>query len=237
MHQGVDLHLEPRHRPGRAAVTGVRPGGRHQRVGDQHRGQIDAGQRREHPQRGGHPRLIHPVVGLADLDVQQHRQPHHRHRGQQVDGHRPPEQAGAHGNPADDRLHNGGHRHQPGVDEHLGPSPRPGHRQHGQRRGDDDRERDHPVAEFDGLVDAWHLGVRHRDEAAREALRPGGAAQARGGDADDRAGDGDSALGEDDGHGDQALDAHAGIGQQVHQPQQRSSEHCPMVCDRKNYSP
>ena len=174
------------------------------------------------------------VVGLADLDVEQHRQPHHRHRCQQVDGHRPPQQPGAHGDAADHRLHDRRQRHQPRIDQDLGTPARPGHRQHGQRRGDHHRDADHPVAELDRLMDSRHLGDRYRGEAARKALRPGRTTQPRRGDADDRAGDGDPALGEDDGCGDDPLDTQAGLGKQVHQPQQQSSDgHRPIVSQRK----
>jgi hypothetical protein len=124
-----------------------------------------------------------------------------------VDCHRPPQQPGAHGDAADYRLYDRRQRHQPRIEQHLGAPVRPGDGQHGQRRGDHHRESDHPVAEFDRLMDARHLGDGHRGEAARKTLRPGGTTQARRGDADDRAGDGDAALGEDHGRGDGPLGA------------------------------
>ena len=78
--------------------------------------------------------------------------------------------------------------------------------------------------------------MRHRGEAAGEALRPGRAAQAGRGDPDDRAGDGDTALGQDDRGRDEALCPQARHGQQVDQPQQESSDgHGPIVEDG-NYS-
>ena len=138
------------------------------------------------------------VVGLADLDVEQHGQPHHRHRRQQVDGDRPPQQPGQHRDAADHGLHHRRRRHQPRVDQHLAAAPGPGDGQHRERGRQHHEEGDHPVAELDNLVHDGHLGDRDRGEAAGEALRPGRAAQAGGGDADDRAGDGDAALGQDD---------------------------------------
>ena len=105
VHQRGDLDLQSRHGPAGAPVTRVRAGGGHQRARHQHRGQIQRAQRRQRTQRPGHPLLDDPLVGLADLDVEQYRQPHHRHRSQQVDGHRPPQQPGAHRDAADDRLH------------------------------------------------------------------------------------------------------------------------------------
>ena len=164
------------------------------------------------------------VVGFTDLDVEQHRYPHHRHRGEQVDGNGPPQQAGEHRDAADHRLNHRRCRHQPRVDQHLAAPAGTRDGQHRQRGGQDHQERDHPVAELHGLVDAGHLGMRERGEAAREALRPGRAAQARGGDTDDRAGDGDAALAQDDGSGDEALDPQARQGQKVDQPQEDSSD-------------
>ena len=137
-----------------------------------------------------------------------------------MDGHRPPQQPGADGDAADHRLQDGRGRHQPGVEQHFGSAVGPVNHQHRQRRGEDYGEGDHPVAEFDGLVDAGHLGNRDRGEAARKALRPGRAAKSRGGDADDRAGDGNATLRQDHGGRDDPLHAQAGFGQEVYQPPQ-----------------
>ena len=68
------------------------------------------------------------------------------------------------------------------------------------------------------------FSVGKRGEAAGEALRPGGAAQAGRGDPDDRAGDRDPALGQDHQERYNALDPQAGQGQQVDQSQEESSD-------------
>ncbi len=209
VHQGVDLDFETRHRPARAPVARVWSGRGHQRARHQNCSQVQRGQRRQRAQWPGHPLPHHSIVGLADLDVEQHRQPHHRHRCQQVDGHGPPQQPGAHGDAADHRLHDRRHRHQPRIDQDLGAPARTADDQYGQHRGDHHRECDHPVAEFDRLVDARDLGDSYRCEAAGKTLWPGGATQARRGDADDRAGNGDPTLGEDHDRGDDPLDAQA----------------------------
>ena len=99
-----------------------------------------------------------PSSGSPILTYEQHRQPHHRHRGQQVDGDRPPQQTGQHGDAADHRLHHRRRRHQPRVDQHLAATAGPRDGQHRQRGGQHHQEGDHPVAELDGLVDAGHLG-------------------------------------------------------------------------------
>ena len=161
----------------------------------------------------------HTAIGFADLDVEQDGQPHHRHRGQQVDGDRPPQQPGEHGDSADHRLHHRRGRHQPRVHQHLAPTPGPGDGQDRRDRREHHGEGDHPVAELDGLVDAAApRRCGDGDETAREALRPGGAAQAGCGHPDDRAGHRDTALGQDDQCGDQPLCAQAGLGEQVNEP-------------------
>lgn len=62
---------------------------------------------------------------------------------------------------------------QPRVDEHFAAALGAGDGQHRQDRCDDHEEGDQPVAELDGLMDHRHLGVGHRGETSREALRPG----------------------------------------------------------------
>lgn len=121
--------------------------------------------------------------------------------------HGPPQQAGADGDAADDRLDHGPAGHQPRVDQHLAPAPGPGHRQHDERGEQRHHEGEQPVAELDGLMQHRHLGHADRGEAAGEALRPGGAAETGGGDAHDRAGHRDAGLGGDHPGGDQQLAA------------------------------
>jgi hypothetical protein len=215
MHQRGDFHLQPRHRLGDALIARVRPGAGDQGAGHELRREHDGGQYGQLAQRFWYDGRGNPIVRLADLDVQQHRQPHHRHRGQQVNGDRPPEQAGQHGDAADHGLHHRRRRHQPGVDQHFAAPTGAGNGEHRQSGRQHHEERDHPVAELDDLVDDSNLGVGDRNEAAGETLRPGWAAEARRGDADDRAGDSDTALGQDDGGGDDALNPQTGHGQQV----------------------
>ena len=227
VHQRRDLDLQPRHRLGDALVARVRSCAGHQRAAHELRGEHHGRQCGQVAQRfwhgfGGDAGCV--IIGLADLDVQQHGQPHHGHRGEQVNGDRPPEQSGQHGDAADHGLRHRRRRHQPCVDQHLAATAGPRDGQHRQRGRQHHQERDHPVAELDGLMDACHLGVRDRGEAAGEALRPGRAAKAGRRDADDRAGHRDAALGQDDGRGDDALSPQARHGQQVDQPQEESSD-------------
>jgi hypothetical protein len=210
MHQSGDLDSQSRDGAVRAGVAGVRPRRGDEGPGHQHRSQCQPAERGQHPQRPGDLINDHPVVRLADLDEQQHCQPHHRHRRQQVNGHRPPQQAGPDGDAADHRLQHGRCRHQPGVDQHLAPSVGTNDRQHRQRRGEHYGEGDHSIAEFNGLMDPGDLGMGDRSEAAREALRPGRAAQPRRGDANDRPRHGDAALRQDHQRRDDPLHAKAG---------------------------
>ena len=137
------------------------------------------------------------VVGLADLDVEQHRQPHHRHRGQQVDGDRPPQQAGQHGDAADHRLHHRRRRHQPGVDQHLAAPAGPRDGQHRSAAVSTTRK---VIIRLPNSTAWWMTGTsacgtgvklpgKHCGQVGQP--RPGR------GDAHDRAGDGDAALGQD----------------------------------------
>ena len=224
VHQRRDLDLQPRHRLGDALVARVRSGTGHQSAAHQLCGEHHGRQYRQVAQRLWRDGRRNTAVGLADLDVQQHRQPHHRHRGQQVNGDRPPEQPGEHRDTADHGLHHGRGRHQPGIDQYFAATARPCDGQHRQGGCQHHQEGDHPIAELDGLVDDGDLGVRNRDEAAGKALRPGRAAEARRGDADDRARHGNAALGQDDQQGDDALYPQARHGQQIDQPQEESSD-------------
>jgi len=159
VHQGGDLDLQPRHRLGDALIARVRPCTGDQRAAHQLGGKHDGSQCGQLAQRFWRHGRGGPVVRLTDLDVEQHRQPDHRHRRHQVNGDRPPEQAGEHGDAADHGLHHRRRRHQPGVDQHLAATAGPGDGQHRQRGGQHHQEGDHPVAELDHLVHDGHFGV------------------------------------------------------------------------------
>ena len=234
VHQRDDVQPESRHRRGDALVARVGSGSGDHRSGDQDHGQGDRAQEGQLAQRFRYESLRNPVIGLTDLHVEQNGQPDHRHRDEKVYRDGPPQQTRQHGDAADHGLRDRGGRHQPCVDLNLAAASGPRDGEHGKRRGQNHEEREQPVGEFDRLVHERHFRDRDGDEAAGKALRPGGAAQARRGDTDDRPGHGDAALGQDDRGGDDALDAQAGQGQHVDEPEQLSSDgHCPIVEERQ----
>jgi hypothetical protein len=112
-----------------------------------------------------------------------------------VDGDAPPDEPAEHHEPADHGLGEDADRLGHGQPDQPAP-PRADAEggQHGQSGRDHQRDREQPVAELDPLVERGHLGVRGGDQAPREALRPGRAAQAGAGHPHDRPGDRDPGL-------------------------------------------